>query len=776
MVKPFLKRRLFLLLLIVPSLFLCIDLLWPTDLEPRPGSRIVLSADNQPLRTFADDQGIWRYPISLDQVSPLYLEALVNYEDRYFYHHPGVNPLSLVRAFGQALKTGEIVSGGSTLTMQVARLRYPEPRTLWGKVKEIIRACQLELHYSKDDILTYYINHAPFGGTIEGVQAAALTYLGYDAKDLTHAQAALLAVLPQAPTRYRPDRNPTSAQAARDKVIQRLVDYQVWDEQIAQDAQSEQVTQSPGYRYSIAPILARRLASQSDSGVIHSTINLAWQQSVERLVKHYAQSIDQHVSVAVLIMNSKTGAVEVYSGSSDFHDNQRFGQVDMVQAIRSPGSTLKPFIYGMALDQGLVHSESLLMNVPLKFADYQPENFSGGFTGPESLSQSLAASLNVPAVQVLERVGPVPFYLALQQAGATLALPGNERPSLAIALGGLGTNLESLVRLMSALDNNGTTQKPRFLMESAQEVKPLLSPGAAWIIRDILARHASNPYGMAIKTGTSYGFRDSWAVGVVNGYTLGVWVGQPDGTPLTGHYGRQTAVPLLTNVASRILGQNPMPARPASVTQQKVCWPTGQPEENDLCDEAHDARILNQTIPESWMTLTNQDTSLVSATVRLRLARDSGLQVAFGCDLASYESTTVLWPAPLQLWLPEAYQNQRRLPVFDSRCARQLVATARLPFTIAGINEGDAMVVNEQTQGNIKVRAEGGQPPYYWYVNGAMMPTNGPNLSLTIEGEQHYEIIAMDYHGQIDRKQFNTYFSNSPPTDDSRLPITTDHL
>ncbi len=747
-------------------LFIAIDVFVPVNLDPRPGSRVVLADDNSPLRAFADNTGVWRYPITLDEVSPLYLEALINYEDRYFYHHMGVNPLALIRATFQAITSGKIISGGSTLTMQVARMRYPSNRNIWGKCKEIVRAFQLELHYSKQDILTYYINHAPFGGTIEGIQAASLTYLGYSANDLTHAQAALLAVLPQAPSRYRLDRNPDLAELARNKVINRLVEYSIWPAEIALDAKQEHVNQNQHYRFQIAPLLARRLATSHEDLVIHSTINGHWQQQVELQLQPYVQQIGEHVSAAVMVMENQTGAVKVYAGSADFADNQRYGHVDMIQAIRSPGSTLKPFIYGMALDKGLVHSETLLMNVPLRFGDYQPENFSGGFSGPVSLSHSLAASLNVPAVQVLERIGPVPFYLQLQQAGASLQLPGNARPSLAIALGGLGANLESLVSLMSALDNNGNARQPRFTADEPADERALLSAGSAWIIRKILADAPNNPFGLAIKTGTSYGFRDSWAIGVVNGYTIGVWVGQPDGTPLTGHYGRQTAVPLFVNVASRILDNNAMPARPSSVTKRRICWPTGQPESDiHLCDESHDAWLLNDQVPSTWMTLSDDDTALSQSKTELRLANDSNQQVAFGCSVPATNTTQALWPAPLQLWIQPDFRNNQRMPEFDSRCERQLTTQARLPLKISGIREGDALIANENEQANIRLTAEGGQAPFYWYVDGELQPANNATMRLNLQGEHQYEIVLMDYHGQIDREILNTFYSNQPSTD-----------
>ena len=741
------------LLMLLPLLaFTLVDWTLPVDLKPRPGSRVVLASDNSPLRAFADQEGLWRYPISIDQVSPLYLDALIHYEDRYFYRHPGVNPFSLLRAIGQAIRSGTIVSGGSTLTMQVARMRYPEPRTLIGKGKELVRALQLELHYSKAEILTYYLNQAPFGGTIEGVQAAALSYFGYGALELTHAQAALLAVLPQAPTRYRPDRNPAAATLARNKVIDRLVSYGVWSANDARQAKMETVTSLGLNAYQLAPLLARRLATTSSQALIQTPIIRSWQISTERLLKEQAKLLGDRVSMAALVMENATGYVRVYAGSADFADLQRFGHVDMVPALRSPGSTLKPFIYGLAIDAGLIHSESLLMDVPLRFGDYQPENFSGGFSGPVSVAQSLTRSLNVPAVQVLEQLGPVPFYLSLQQAGAELQLPPNGRPNLAIGLGGLGTSLESLVRLYSALDHSGATQTPRFTLDSPKLERPLLSPGSAWIIRKLLADAPNAPQGIAVKTGTSYGFRDSWAIGLVAGYTLGVWVGQPDGTPLTGHNGRQTAVPLLVTIAARLLGQNRLPERPYSVSSTEICWPTGQPEADDQCDEARPAWLLNQLAPATWMATVEHRVSLESSLQTMSLAVDSNLQVPFGCPVASATTVKTFWPLPLQPWLPSARRTHTRLVPFDPRCAKPTAATRAVPLAIAGIRAGDAIHVAEGQQPLLTLRAEGGQAPFYWYINGALQANHQDQLTLAPMAAHQYEIVLMDSFGQLDRQ------------------------
>jgi penicillin-binding protein 1C len=743
--------------------FLITDTIAPVHLQPKHVSQIILADNGTPLRAFPDASGVWRYPVTVNEVSPLYIEALLNYEDRYFYHHPGINPVALTRALWQWLANGRIVSGGSTLTMQVARIQYPEKRTLIGKFKEVVRALQLELHFSKDEILTFYLNHAPFGGTIEGVHAASLSYFGYDAKSLTHAQAALLAVLPQAPSRYRPDRHPEAATLARDKLLDRLETLGVWTADTVLDAKMETIQAVNIERYQNAPILARRLTLNSEQPLIKTHIDLSWQSVAQQRLYDYVQGIDDAASAATLIMDNKTGAVKVYVGSADFSNPLRDGYVDMVQAIRSPGSTLKPFIYGLAIDQGLIHSHSLLMDVPLQFADYQPQNFNGGFRGPVTVALALQKSLNIPVVQVLERLGPAYLYLALQQSGANLQLPTAEPPTLSIGLGGLGTNLESLVSLYSALGNDGVAVTPVYIdSDRSAASSRLLSPGAAWTIRKILLTADNAPKGLAIKTGTSYGNRDSWAIGVSEQYTLGVWVGRPDGQPIAAHHGRQTAVPLLMQLASMLPRTSLTPRKPDSVKEVEICWPSGRVKTDLPCDVQHSAWIVNATIPHTWMTTRKEDQAFNASEQTIRVAIDSGLSVPFGCEVQSVDKAVSLWPSQLQPWLPPAFQSTTKIPAFDSRCPNQLMDVNRLPLRLSGIEEGDALMISSQTKKAVKVFAQGGQTPYNWYLNGQLANNSASSFTFIAQAQNQYELIVTDRNGLMARRTLDVFSQASP--------------
>ncbi|MDP2964142.1 MAG: penicillin-binding protein 1C, partial [Sulfurimicrobium sp.] len=553
------RRRWPLVLLAAVLALLALDRLFPPPVPGRnaPHALLIVARDGTPLRAFPDRDHVWRHPVALADVSPRYIEALIRYEDRAFRWHPGVNPVALLRAGWQWLRHGRVVSGGSTLSMQVARILEPSPRTLAGKARQIARALQLEWRYSKDEILTLYLNYAPMGGVLEGVEAASRAYLGKPSKRLSEADAALLTVLPQAPSRYRPDRHPERARAARDKVLQRMGG--VWSEAALRDARQEPVVARTLRDPLLAPLLAERLRKEAHGRQrIDTTLDAQVQQSVELLLASRLNALPPRVSVAALVVDNATLEVRAYAGSVDFTDQQRFSHVDMVRASRSPGSTLKPFLYGLALDEGLIHSESLLSDVPQSFSGYQPGNFQQSFHGPVSVSEALTLSLNVPAVEVLERLDPVRFVSLLRRGGLKLDFPQGAAPNLSVILGGAGTSLEQLVGAYSALARQGLSGKPRYTTDTPFEEQRMMSPGAAHIVRDVLESGgpsgravesgAGQKRGIAWKTGTSFGFRDAWSVGVSELYTVGIWVGRPDGTPNPGVFGANIAAPLLVDI------------------------------------------------------------------------------------------------------------------------------------------------------------------------------------------------------------------------------------
>ncbi|OZI78239.1 penicillin-binding protein 1C [Bordetella genomosp. 6] len=601
---------------------LALDRLFPLPRFGSDGAQVVVAADGTPLRTYPSRDGVWRYPVGPGQVSPHYLQTLLTYEDRWFYWHPGVNPFAMARAGWQWAAHGRIVSGGSTLTMQVARLLDPElagqpSKTLSAKLRQAWRAIQLEMHYSKHEILALYLSHAPMGGIVEGVEMGARMWLGKSAADLSHAEAALLTALPQAPSRLRPDRHPQAAQLARDKVLQRMAQRGVWDAALVADARIENVVAPPLRARWLAPLAAQRLLGEAGpaAGVVRSTLDPDIQSTVEAMLLDRVDALPPKVSMAVLVMDNDSLEVKAYAGSADFADDSRYAHVDMVRGVRSPGSTLKPFLYALALDEGLIHSESLLLDAPLSFGGYAPGNFQAAFAGPVSVAQALQRSLNVPAVDLLDRVGPARFASVMLAGGVHLRMPAGAAPNLSLILGGGGTTLEELVGAYRALARGGLSGRPRLRASQPRIEARLMSPGAAWIVRDILESggHPDRPLfqggaagrQLAWKTGTSFGFRDAWAVGVTDRYTIGAWVGRPDGTPNPGFFGANVAAPLLRDIVAALPAGAPAPrTRPPQVQAVVTCWPLGWrlgSAPAGICPERRVAWALDDTVPPSFV-------------------------------------------------------------------------------------------------------------------------------------------------------------------------------
>ncbi len=609
------------------ALLFALDRLYPLPPIDSGGAAVVVAADGTPLRNYPSRDGIWRYPVQPGQVSPRYLETLLTYEDRWFYWHPGVNPVALARAGWQWATNRRIVSGGSTLTMQVARLIDPQlagkpSRTMSAKLRQAWRAVQLEMHYSKDEILSLYLTHAPMGGIVEGVEMGSRLWLGKPARDLGPAEAAMLTALPQAPSRLRPDRHPEAAQAARDKVLDRMAELGRWTPAEVADAKIETVIAPPLRARWLAPLAAQRLLLEAGGRrraggrppLVTSTLDADMQASVEQMLLDRVDNLPPKVSMAVLVMDNDSLEVKAYAGSADFSDDSRYSHVDMVRGVRSPGSTLKPFLYAQALDEGLIHSESLLMDAPMSFGGYAPGNFQAAFAGPVSVAQALQRSLNVPAVDLLDRVGPVSFASVMLAGGVKLRMPAGAEPNLSLILGGGGTTLEELVGAYRALARGGVSGRPRLTAEQPLVESRMMSPGAAWIVRDILegGGHPDRPFyqsgspgrQLAWKTGTSFGFRDAWAVGVTDRWTIGVWVGRPDGTPNPGFFGANVAAPLLQDIVAALPeGAQQVRVRPETVQAVVTCWPLGYrlgSEPSGACPEQRAAWMLNETAPPSF--------------------------------------------------------------------------------------------------------------------------------------------------------------------------------
>ncbi|MFZ7091194.1 penicillin-binding protein 1C [Primorskyibacter sp. 2E233] len=508
------------------------------------------------LRAYTIDDGLWRMALSADQVDPLFYDMLIAYEDKRFWDHNGVDPRATLRAAWQAIRHGGIVSGASTLTMQVARLLEDGTTGQWrGKLRQMRLALALESHLSKAQILDLYLQLAPYGGNVEGLRAASLVWLGKEPRRLTPAEAALLVALPQAPESRRPDRHPEAARIARDRVLMRMAGAGVIT---LEDARAGQTDPAPSGRHpmpQIAPHMADRAIARAP-GRHDLTLDRSLQSAMEDLARTYMTGRDPRLSLAIILADIESAEILASVGSPDYTAVQGQGFVDMTQAQRSPGSTLKPLIYGLAFDRALAHPETLILDTPVQFGTYAPQNFDGVFRGELSVRRALQLSLNIPVIRLTEALGPAHIMSALRRAGVNPGLQGGA-PGLALSLGGVGVTLEEMVQLYGALARGG--QAKPLLWHKGDEATPLvaiLSRASAWQVGNVLAGlppppQAGPPGRVAYKTGTSYGHRDAWALGWNGRFVAGVWIGRPDGTPVPGAFGGELAAPMLFEVLGR---------------------------------------------------------------------------------------------------------------------------------------------------------------------------------------------------------------------------------
>ncbi|SDR52551.1 penicillin-binding protein 1C [Rhizobiales bacterium GAS113] len=529
---------------------------WPADEE---ASTVVLDRSGRLLRAFTTQDGRWRLPVEAKDVDQRYLDMLIAYEDRRFLKHHGVDPLAALRAAWQMASHGRTISGASTLTMQVARLLEPRSqRSLSAKLRQMIRAVEIDQVRSKAATLDLYLTLAPYGGNIEGVRAASLAYFGKEPKRLSIGEAALLVALPQAPETRRPDRFPEAAERARARVLDRARERGLISAVEADYAKAEPVPTERRAFPTIAPHAAQEAVEAAPrERVIRLTIDARLQAALEALARQRLAALDARLSTAIVVIDNATGEVRAHVGSPDFLSDRRSGSIDMARAVRSPGSALKPFIYVLAFEDGIAHPETLLDDRPARYGTYAPENFDLAYQGAVTARHALQMSLNLPAVSLLSQVGPARFLARLRATGVKIKLPDETAPGLAVGLGGVGITLNDLARLYAGLARGGEAP---VLLRRLDQV-----PGAAmrfteavpsWYVADILKGALPPTNGIAgriaFKTGTSYGYRDAWAAGFDRRTTIAVWVGRPDNGAVPGLVGRVAAGPILFDAFARL--------------------------------------------------------------------------------------------------------------------------------------------------------------------------------------------------------------------------------
>jgi len=729
----------------------------PKELLHRPNACFVYSREGRLLAAFTSRDYFWRLPVTLDEIAPRLVASVLAVEDRHYYHHPGVNPVSLLQAAVANFRAGHTVRGGSTITMQIARMTEPKSRTVTHKLFEIFRAFQLEARYSKDELLEMYFNLAPYGGNIEGIGAASHFFFGKRPSELTWAEAALLTAIPGSPEKFRPDRNLDDARQRAAFILARLQHEGVITQSEYEAALAEEIPANRLDVPRVAPHLAASLwAANPDSSRLHTTLRYDFQISCERLATKYHrvyEAKDIH-NLAIVVIDNVRSEIVAQVGSPDFGDNLHDGQVDAATAPRSPGSALKPFVYGLAFDRGTWSPETRVPDLPVSYRGYRPVNYDETYHGVVSVREALIQSLNIPAVNAASEVGLQDFHGTLCRGG----LSSLDRPyyeyGLPLVLGACEVRLTELANLYATLAREGVYQPATNLMgaPTASGVR-LLSPEACYLLSVILVdlhrpdlpdawRSTAGLFPVAWKTGTSYGRRDAWAVGYTPRYTVGVWAGNCAGEGSVDLVGALTAAPVMFDVFSQIV-RDPDKSwftAPPGVSEREVCAVSGQPA-GRFCETTTTEQFIIGVSPGATCAIHRP--IFVDAT--------SGLRLSANCLAGhAYERRVCeMWPPRIAAWLVE-HDLSKPLPPYDPNC--MAVAAADAPCIVSPEDGSVFEFIDELPAEYQKIRLQASLPAgggtVHWFLDGRHLSTvqAGSETFLT-PTRGHHRLLCLDATG-----------------------------
>jgi penicillin-binding protein 1C len=741
---------------LVSAAWLCLPK--PPLLDGISFSQCVRDRNGRLLRiTLSADQKV-RIKTLLPDISPELIKATLQYEDKHYAQHPGVNPVALGRCAIELLRSHRVIAGGSTISMQVARLRFHlRTRSLSGKLIQIMRALQLERHYSKDQILEAYLNLAPYGRNIEGASAASQVYFDKTPARLTRPEAVALSVIPQSPTRRAlfHDRDNPFVNAAQNNWYRRLGD-EIGDELSASKfrARVEREKDFP------APHFVQQVLENSKSnGQIVTTLDLEKQRLVEKRLADYiianrARGIE---NAAALLVDTRSMDVLAQVGSADFHNVTIHGQVDGTRALRSPGSTLKPFVYALAMDQGAIHPMSILPDAPHSFGEYNPENFDRDFLGPIRATDALARSRNIPAVLLASQLSHPTLYEFLRTAAVPLPHPSSFY-GLALPLGGAEVSMQDLARLYAMLANQGQLRPLRrtSLDPVALHGRRILSPESAFLTLEMLrnvprpelncADGASSPP-VFWKTGTSHGFRDAWSVAVFDHYVLAVWIGNFDGRANPAFVGRTAAAPLLFQVIDSIRATWPVPVEPhlpppgANLKRVELCAVSGDLP-HPYCAERVEGWFIPGVSPIRHCDVHRE--VLVDADSGLRVPVDDGTRKL---RREVYE----FWPGELFALFERAGLPRKSPPPFAPGTSSDVLErNGNPPQILSPAGGGHREILLASTNAiPLRAKAESDVRDVYWFAGNAFIGKSGKNEILSWKcNPGAYELTALDDHGR----------------------------
>ncbi|MBO4301325.1 MAG: penicillin-binding protein 1C [Desulfovibrio sp.] len=708
----------------------------PHPLEGKSFSRVLLDRHGDMLRVSLSSDQKYRIRTRLTEIPAEAIASVLRYEDRFFWYHPGVNPFSLLRSAWGMLKGGRLM-GGSTITMQVARLsRGLETGNLRDKLWQILLALQLECHYSKEDILEAYFNLAPYGGNVEGLGAAAVCYFHKTPARLGPTESAALMLVPQNPTRRRPTENNVLFLQA----MKRLNASWLSREECA-PLRVHSLRDMPFF----APHLCAELLAQPTAGdLMRTTIDLGAQQRLERHLSRFAarNSLYGLNNAAALLLHWPSMEVRALAGSTDFFNKAIEGQIDGTRARRSPGSTLKPMIYALALEQGLIHPQTLLADTPRSFAAYDPENFDGAFRGPLAAADALKASRNVPAITLASRLRHPNLYAFLRLANVHFAAP-EEHYGLALVLGGAEISMRELAGLYAMLANKGVWRPLRFLADAppTQPPRPLLTPKAAFVTLTMLEaqdpdRQVRVQNGISLpvrfKTGTSNGFRDAWAIGKFGPYILAVWVGHFNNMPNPRLVGGITAAPLLMDMARDLAAHESMsdpfaePAPDLNVERISVCSATGDLD-TELCQET----------TQTWFIPGVSPIAPSGVFRRILVDKVTGMRACTPEEGRTETRIWEFWPSDLAAMFARAGMPKPSPPPYEAQCLRQLRATGLAPVIV---QPREGVMYRQPSSGKtgttivFLAHAEADVHTLHWFVNGSYLGSSSPGKPLLWQG------------------------------------------
>ena len=661
---------------------------------------------------------------TLEEISPELKKAIVYKEDKYFRFHPGVNPVSMVRALSNNIRYRKRTSGASTITMQVVRMMEPRERTYRNKLIEIFRAFQLELMFSKDEIFQMYLNRIPFGSNIEGVKSAAIIYFGKMPNHLSLAEITALSIIPNRPVSLRLGINNEHIQEERNKWLEKFRTAGIFKDTIISDAMEEPLN---AYRRQIprlAPHLSYRLKKEHPyNKIINSTLDAGFQFKAEQLVKSYSKRLYfQNIKNATaMIIRNDTREVLAYVGSADFLNDEDGGQVDGIQAVRSPGSTLKPLLYGVAFDRGIVTPKNMISDVPVSFSGYEPENYDEKFNGNITIEYALASSLNVPAVKILAELSPQVIIEKLSAAGFRSIRQQKNDLGLSLILGGCGVTLEELSGLFCTFANRGYNKPLCF--ESGTKQKDslqILSAASAYMITEILTQlkrpdlplswdNSLHMPKIAWKTGTSYGRRDAWSIGFNKTYTVGVWVGNFSGEGVPELSGAEKATPLLFQLFNAIDYNSPEGwySIPESLDMRYVCSQSGNIP-GEYCTDL----ILDYFIPGVSSTASCQHLK------KIYINGDSSLCYCTSCLPETGYKTALYpnYPPDILSYYEEHNIHFRKVPPHNPECERLLSGSA--PVITSPVHETEYFVnVSDSMAIMLSCHSANDAEKIYWYIN-----------------------------------------------------------